>query len=100
MPHKDLLSKIRRVICNYLRIDHNLFFLPANCVRIQEAKRYFCYLAVTSKGIPPVLVAKYLGYNMGHGTEIVNKYNYRTKEALNEEVRQIEIDIENLTKLI
>ena len=98
MDKKEILSIICKQVCNYLKIDNNLFFLPAQTPRVQEAKRYFCYLAITETGINPQIVSKYLGYR-NHGADIVSNYNHRVRELIHKS-RQMELDIEGIKKLL
>jgi hypothetical protein len=57
------LYQITEEICKYLNIDENLFFCAGHvAVRINEGRRYFCYVAGKIFNIPVVRVCKFLGY--------------------------------------
>tara|TARA_R110000868_G_scaffold256750_1_gene513867 strand:+ start:298 stop:603 length:306 start_codon:yes stop_codon:yes gene_type:complete len=58
---KETLTMLTKVICEYLRINENLFFIAKKTPRIIEAKRYFSYIAYYEYNIPSSKISGYLG---------------------------------------
>lgn len=60
-----LLYRICKEVCDYLKLDENLFFADkvSKNIRIQEGRKLVCYLAVKCFNIDFIFIARFMGYN-------------------------------------
>jgi len=89
------LYKIAKEVSRYLRLDENLFFCAGHtAVRINEGRKYFCYIARKFE-IPVVFIRKFLHYA---NPRTVKLHAESIRTALVKRNVQITIDIETIIK--
>lgn len=60
---QQIMQNLTKDICEYLRLDENLFFCGGHInYRTCEGRKYFCYIAINDFGIPANFVKNFLGY--------------------------------------
>jgi hypothetical protein len=57
---KRILNDLASVVCNYLKVNENLFFAGAQSERVKEARKYFCYVAIHTLYFPENIVSRFM----------------------------------------
>jgi chromosomal replication initiation ATPase DnaA len=97
---KEIMDNIVKVICDYLRINEDLFFCAKRQPRIMEARKYFCYFAHKIEKIPAVKVSRYFMTGshsskriLESTTSVINMVRYdKSSQAAN--------DVDAITELL
>lgn len=97
---REILNKLTDIICDYLKINEDLFFCAYGHPRIIEAKKYFSYFAYCKFKIPPSTVSGYLGVSAKRASITIDRANSVRSVMYNEYSSQTVKDIEELEKII
>lgn len=94
---KQILKSVTDAVCKFLNVDENLVFLKVNEIRLNEARKYICYLSI-KQGVDAIFVSKYLGYKEARFS--AKFFTSVTKHLQNYQNSQAGRDIEKLTQII
>lgn len=97
---KEIMQERLRVICEYLRINENLFFCSKNNPRIIEARRYFCYLCYKVEKIPAATISKFFTSSV-QSSDVVKQRAKSIGEIIRvNQSSQTALDVEAIEKII
>lgn len=95
---KEIMQNIVSDVCNYLRVNEDLFFCSKYDTRVLEAKMYVSFFAYYYFKIPPIRISKYLGLTEGRLSK--NRAQSVAKSIQYNQSCQMALDVNELIKII
>lgn len=96
---KETLAKIVKIVCDYLRVNENLFFASKRATRVLDAKKYVAHIAFNVEKMPPSVIAKYMGVFEARSS-IVKEWAQTVQKAIwYDQSSQTALDIEAIRKI-
>lgn len=97
---REIMQERLRVICDYLRINEDLFFCSKNHPRIIEARKYFCYLCYRVEKITAATISKFFTSSVQSSDTVKSRSKSIYEITRVNQSSQTALNIEAIEKII